>query len=139
MLPHYFFLYSKDIVKIKTSNFFPVIAVVNYFDCCFILHSDSPFLVLFCTTNILLFLGLTLSVGPVAPDETIASHRLSHPVFPSTSDSDKKTFKKKKVNQLFKTMVSSVCLWGKKRKCYLFGKKNKIKSMLWKLSDFKIQ
>uniref|UniRef100_A0A672TG29 Dedicator of cytokinesis 2 n=1 Tax=Strigops habroptila TaxID=2489341 RepID=A0A672TG29_STRHB len=59
--------------------------------------------------------GLTLSVGPVAPDETIASHRLSQPVFPSTSDGDKKTFKKKKVNQLFKTMVSSVRLWGKEK------------------------
>uniref|UniRef100_G3UT37 Dedicator of cytokinesis 2 n=1 Tax=Meleagris gallopavo TaxID=9103 RepID=G3UT37_MELGA len=55
--------------------------------------------------------GLTLSVSSVAPDETIASHRLSQPVFPSTSDGDKKTVKKKKVNQLFKTMVSSVCLW----------------------------
>uniref|UniRef100_A0A8C8AP49 Dedicator of cytokinesis 2 n=1 Tax=Otus sunia TaxID=257818 RepID=A0A8C8AP49_9STRI len=58
--------------------------------------------------------GLTLSVGPVVPDETIASHRLSQPVFPSTSDGDKKTFKKKKVNQLFKTMrISKVLEDGK--------------------------
>ncbi|KAM4653383.1 dedicator of cytokinesis protein 2 isoform 2-T2 [Amazona ochrocephala] len=58
--------------------------------------------------------GLTLTVGPVAPDETIASHRLSQPVFPSTSDGDKKTLKKKKVNQLFKTMrISRVLEDGK--------------------------
>lgn len=92
------------------SNLFLVIAVINYFEFCFILHSDSPFLVLFCATNMFLFQGLTLSVTPVAPDEKIASHRLSQPVLPTTSDGDKKTFKKKKVNQLFKTMVSSVCL-----------------------------
>uniref|UniRef100_A0A8C3ET96 Dedicator of cytokinesis 2 n=1 Tax=Corvus moneduloides TaxID=1196302 RepID=A0A8C3ET96_CORMO len=52
--------------------------------------------------------GLTLSVSTVAPDETIASHRLSQPVFPTTSDGDKKTIKRKKVNQLFKTMVGSL-------------------------------
>lgn len=58
--------------------------------------------------------GLTLSVSTVAPDETIASHRLSQPVFPSTSDGDKKTFKRKKVNQLFKTMrISRVLEDGK--------------------------
>ncbi|OXB77428.1 UNVERIFIED_CONTAM: hypothetical protein H355_012135, partial [Colinus virginianus] len=58
--------------------------------------------------------GLTLSISPVGPDETIASHRLSQPVFPSTSDGDKKTFKKKKVNQLFKTMrISKVLEDGK--------------------------
>ncbi|XP_048816133.1 dedicator of cytokinesis protein 2 isoform X2 [Lagopus muta] len=58
--------------------------------------------------------GLTLSVNPVASDETIASHRLSQPVFPSTSDGDKKTIKKKKVNQLFKTMrISRVLEDGK--------------------------
>ena len=58
--------------------------------------------------------GLTLSISPVAPDETIASHRMSQPVFPSTSDGDKKAFKKKKVNQLFKTMrISKVLEDGK--------------------------
>uniref|UniRef100_A0A8C7E989 Dedicator of cytokinesis 2 n=1 Tax=Nothoprocta perdicaria TaxID=30464 RepID=A0A8C7E989_NOTPE len=57
--------------------------------------------------------GRRLRALPAAPDETIASHRLSQPVFPSTSDGDKKNMKKKKVNQLFKTMVSCVCLWGK--------------------------
>lgn len=50
----------------------------------------------------------------MAPDETIASHRLSQPVFPTTSDGDKKTLKRKKVNQLLKTMVGSVCLGGGK-------------------------
>ncbi|NWS44433.1 DOCK2 protein, partial [Probosciger aterrimus] len=59
--------------------------------------------------------GLTLTVGPVAPDETIPSHRFSQPVFPSTSDGDKKTCKKKKVNQLFKTIrISRVLEDGKK-------------------------
>ncbi|KAJ7424852.1 hypothetical protein WISP_26324 [Willisornis vidua] len=58
--------------------------------------------------------GLTLSVSPVAPEETVASHRLSQPVLPSTSDTDKKTSKKKKVNQLFKTMrISRVMEDGK--------------------------
>uniref|UniRef100_A0A8C5NLZ6 DOCKER domain-containing protein n=1 Tax=Junco hyemalis TaxID=40217 RepID=A0A8C5NLZ6_JUNHY len=58
--------------------------------------------------------GVTLSVSTVASDETIASHRLSHPVFPSTSDGDKKTFKRKKVNQLLKTMrISRVLEDGK--------------------------
>nr|XP_013809071.1 PREDICTED: dedicator of cytokinesis protein 2 [Apteryx mantelli mantelli] len=58
--------------------------------------------------------GLTLSVSPAAPEETIASHRLSQPVFPSTSDGDKKNFKKKKVNQLFKTIrISKVLEDGK--------------------------
>ncbi|RLW02959.1 hypothetical protein DV515_00006994, partial [Chloebia gouldiae] len=58
--------------------------------------------------------GLTLSVSTVASDETIASHRLSQPVFPSTSDGDKKIFKRKKVNQLFKTMrISRVLEDGK--------------------------
>ncbi|GAB0196121.1 dedicator of cytokinesis protein 2 [Grus japonensis] len=61
--------------------------------------------------------GLTLSVSPMAPDETIASHRLSQPVFPSTSDGDKKTFKKKKVNQLFKTMREEWKLYGETKIC----------------------
>ncbi|XP_074816781.1 dedicator of cytokinesis protein 2 [Natator depressus] len=48
--------------------------------------------------------GLTLSVVCTpAPDETNASQRLSQQIFPSTSEGDKKTLKKKRVNQFFKT------------------------------------
>lgn len=47
-----FTLYSTDIVRFKMSHFFLVIALVHYFEFCFILHSDSPFLVLFCATNV---------------------------------------------------------------------------------------
>ncbi|KAM7162587.1 dedicator of cytokinesis protein 2 isoform 2-T2 [Macrochelys suwanniensis] len=48
--------------------------------------------------------GLTLSVACTpAADEINASHRLSQQIFPSTSEGDKKTLKKKRVNQFFKT------------------------------------
>ncbi|XP_034635155.1 dedicator of cytokinesis protein 2 isoform X1 [Trachemys scripta elegans] len=48
--------------------------------------------------------GLTLSVVCTpAPDEINASKRLSQQIFPSTSEGDKKTLKKKRVNQFFKT------------------------------------
>ncbi|KAG6924376.1 dedicator of cytokinesis 2 [Chelydra serpentina] len=48
--------------------------------------------------------GLTLSVACTpAADEINTSHRLSQQIFPSTSEGDKKTLKKKRVNQFFKT------------------------------------
>uniref|UniRef100_A0A8C3T2H6 Dedicator of cytokinesis 2 n=1 Tax=Chelydra serpentina TaxID=8475 RepID=A0A8C3T2H6_CHESE len=53
--------------------------------------------------------GLTLSVACTpAADEINTSHRLSQQIFPSTSEGDKKTLKKKRVNQFFKTKVSVV-------------------------------
>ncbi|XP_025068357.1 dedicator of cytokinesis protein 2 [Alligator sinensis] len=49
--------------------------------------------------------GLTLSVVCTPPaDETIGSHRLSQQILPATLEGDKKTLKKKKKNQFFKTM-----------------------------------
>nr|XP_006115826.1 dedicator of cytokinesis protein 2 [Pelodiscus sinensis] len=52
--------------------------------------------------------GMTLSVicTPVS-DETNASPRLSQQFFPSTSEGDKKTLKKKRVNQFLKTIRMS--------------------------------
>ena len=50
--------------------------------------------------------ALTLSVvGVPGTDEASASPRLSQTFLP-LSDGDKKTLKRKKVNQFFKTMVS---------------------------------
>uniref|UniRef100_A0A8D0GWY5 DOCKER domain-containing protein n=1 Tax=Sphenodon punctatus TaxID=8508 RepID=A0A8D0GWY5_SPHPU len=53
--------------------------------------------------------GITLSVCCPLPDETNASQRLSQQIFPSISEGDKKTLKKKKVNQFLKTIVSAKC------------------------------
>uniref|UniRef100_A0A8C8S3U4 Dedicator of cytokinesis 2 n=1 Tax=Pelusios castaneus TaxID=367368 RepID=A0A8C8S3U4_9SAUR len=55
--------------------------------------------------------GLTLSlVSSPSPDETNASQRLSQQIFPSVSEGEKKTMKKKRRNQFFKTIVSVVML-----------------------------
>ncbi|XP_074866180.1 dedicator of cytokinesis protein 2 [Carettochelys insculpta] len=52
--------------------------------------------------------GFSLSVVCTPePEETNASQRLSQQFFPSTSEGDKKTLKKKRVNPFFKTMRMS--------------------------------